>query len=189
MGGLPVYQRIALALERAQAIERDAPQPRPGVPWLAFNLLDFTGLLIATFPFIGEGGRFLDVGCGPGSKMLLARDGFGLDVYGFDINPAYVAAARDHGLPAELASAEAYDGYKAADCVWLNRPRRDREGEAILERQIWDEMAPGAVIICANLEHRPPENWFIIEDQWQDLRRGAWLKPYEVTITGEPAGA
>ena len=39
-------------------------------------------------------------------------------------------------------------------------------------------MAEGAVAICANPEHPPPESWIIMNDSLSDLRRGAWVKPH-----------
>jgi SAM-dependent methyltransferase len=176
-----VQQAFELA-ESTQAIARrlapaGPPHPR-NTGWMPFNLYDFNGLLGESVKLIPDGGYFLDVGCGNGPDMIIARDVYGMDAYGFDVNEALIADAVANGLHAEVTDALSYAGYGKADCIWLNRPLRDRETEAGLEQLIWREMKPGAVIICANLENPPPESWIIINDSWDDLRRGAWVKPY-----------
>lgn len=180
-------QQAVHAIEQAQRLESAASHDMQGrltdpasrnTPWMPFNLFDFAALLMEALPLIPDEGRFLDVGAGPGSKMLIARDLFGLDTFGIEILDPLVAIALGAGLPVQAADADDYAGYEKADAVWLNRPMRDRDAEQFLEERIYREMAPGAVLLVANTETRPPSPWIIINDSWDDLRRGAWLKPY-----------
>ena len=134
---------------------------------MPFNLFDFAALLFEAVPLIPDTGRLLVVGAGPGPEMVIARDVYGMDVAGIEILEPLAALGRDAGLPIQTASE--WTGYEKYDAIWLNRPRRDRGLEAMLEARIWREMAEGAVAICANTEHPPPESWFIINDSWSDL--------------------
>jgi SAM-dependent methyltransferase len=179
-------RQVTAAIEQAQRLESAANHDMSqrmldpaaqNTPWMPFNLFDFAALLLESVTLIPDEGRFLDVGAGPGSKMLLARDVFGLDVHGIEILDPLAALARDAGLSVQTADADDWAGFEKFDCVWLNRPLRDREAERFLEERIYREMASGAVLICANLE-APPKGWWIINDSWDDLRRGAWAKPH-----------
>jgi len=175
------FRQVSLAIEQAQAIEREVPKIAAAhwnTPWMPFNLFDFAALLLEAIPLIPDRGRFLGVGAGPGSKELIARDVFGLDAHGIEIMDELAAIGRGIGLDIETLDAGAWTGYGGFDCVWFNRAYRDAHLERLLEQRIWDCMAPGAVAICANLEGRPPESWFIVNDSWDNLRRGAWVKPY-----------
>jgi SAM-dependent methyltransferase len=189
------FQHVTAAIEQAQGLEKAASaawqawvadQPKgtvgssPNTGWMPFNLFDFGSLLFESLALIPGDGRFLDVGAGPGSKMLIARDVYGLDVAGFDVLDFIAAIGRDAGLPVQTADADDWTGYEKFDCVWVNRPVRDRKIEQFLEARIWQEMADGAVAMVANTETRPPQDWIIVSDQWDDLRRGAWVKPYLV---------
>lgn len=144
-------------------------------PWMPSDIAQFLVLLIEAMAE-APGDRFLEVGCGPGSKMMLARDLFGLDVYGFDRVGEYVAAAVSAGLECALSDAFEFGGYDRFDIVFFNRPCRDRQLEQELERHVWRKMRRGAVVICMNLESQPPpEKWLVITDDWES-RRGVWLK-------------
>jgi hypothetical protein len=177
------FQELSKAIEQAQLLTRNAPQVAAdpsNTPWMPFNLFDFAALLFEAVPLIPDDATLLEVGCGPGPNLVLAR-ALGLDAYGIEVSAELAAPGIDAGLTIEVADALAYDGYRKPAAVWLNRPVRDRGREAALEQKIWREMAGGAVAICANLENRPPESWFIINDSWESLRRGAWVKPHAAT--------
>ena len=148
---------------------------RRSTPWMPFPLFDYIALLAEAMP-VTEGDRFLEIGCGVGSKMLVARELFGLDVHGFDRVPAYIQQARNLGLDAVEADALGYDGYGKYDIVWFNRPFRDAKLEFQLEQEVWDSVAPGAVVIGANLEALPPPTWMTVLDDFE-VRRGIWWKP------------
>jgi hypothetical protein len=147
--------------------------------FMPFNEDEFRWLLecaVAGYqPGEDEDVKFLAVGCGPGSELLIARDICGLDAHGFDRDPEYVAAARSLGLSAEVADAEFYTGYHRANITWFNRVARDAEIQRRIEAKVWRETAVGSVVACANLEAPPPPSWFPVLDDW-GVRRGIWMK-------------
>jgi SAM-dependent methyltransferase len=154
-----------------RALSPGSGGPRPA-SWMPFDLFSFGALLLEAIP-AAPGNRLLEVGAGPGPNLVLAQ-ALGWDVHGIEIIGELAALARQAGIPVEEADAAGWGKY---DAVWLNRPRRDPAAEEALELEIWDQMAPGAVVICANLEHPPPPSWFPVLDAWNDVRRGIWMKP------------
>lgn len=174
---------IAGTIRRAVQLDRQwqgkgGSADRRYAPYMPFNRGEFMGLLgeaVAGYePGADQDVRFLAIGCGPGAELLIARDVFGLDARGFDLDPEYVAAARSLGLDAFEADAEHYDGYGQADITWFNKVARDRLIQARVEAKVWQDTAPGTVVICANLE-APPPGWFPVLDDW-GARRGIWMK-------------
>jgi hypothetical protein len=169
-------------LERADELDRawTGKVPETGrafLPWMPFNTEDF--LLLAACALKASAGdppRFLEIGAGIGTKMFLASRVLGMDAFGIERVPEYVTQAAELGCPVELADAGGWDRYGMYDIVWLNRVYRDRSLEAQLEAQLWEDMAPGAVIMCAHLEAPPPSSWWTKLDDWE-ARRGVWLKP------------
>jgi len=161
-------------LERSWQKRADTGDDRY-TPWMPSDVAQYLVLLIEAMTE-APGDRFLEVGCGPGTKMLLARELFGLDVHGFDRVPEYVAAARERGLDVILHDALAYPGYGTADIVFLNRPCRDAVLEREVERTVWARMRRGAVLITMNTEMLPPENRWLVVSEDLDVKRGVWLK-------------
>jgi trans-aconitate methyltransferase len=125
-----------------------------------------------------QGPRFLDVGCGPGTKMLLASRFFGLDAAGIEISPEMAGAAQAHGPVTTGDALQVPAGtYGQFDLIWLYRPFRDPELEEKLEARIMDEMKPGAILAGGAWEHCPADSrWHTVVDDWE-LRRGAWMRP------------
>jgi trans-aconitate methyltransferase len=173
-------QKIAQVLKSVTGLERAWQGNIPSanddqhIPWLPFPIPEFVSLCTAAVTE-AEGLTFLEVGCGIGTKMLIAETIFGLDVFGIERVPEYVAQAQRIGLRVSEADAGEWKGYGNYDILWLNRPFRQPDTEAALETRIWAEAKPGAVVICANLEDRPPSSWYLIEDDWE-TRRGVWQK-------------
>lgn len=152
--------------------------PEKYTPWMPADVAQYLVLLIEAVAE-APGEKFLEIGCGPGTKMLLARDALAdmLDVTGFDRVPEYVEAARELGLDAVECDAFDYPGYNRADIVFFNRPFRDRDTQRELERMVYAKIRRGSVVICMNLENKPPSNKFlVITDDWEEGRRGVWLK-------------
>lgn len=147
-------------------------------PWMPFPVYDFIALVAEALPALPDsaGDNFLEIGCGPGTRMRLASAIYGLNAHGIDRVPEYVDEARKLGLSAEVADALTWDGYRKADVIWFNRPIRDQELERQLEIRVWEEMAPGAVVICANLEFPPPLSWWPVLDD-REVRRWIAQKP------------
>jgi len=143
--------------------------------WMPSDVAQFLVLLVEAIAE-APGTSFLEVGCGPGTKMMLARDLFGLDVTGFDRVPEFVAAAREQGLNAAVCDATVFDAYGKFDIVFFNRPFRDRQMQRDLERLVYSKVRRGSVVICMNLETQPPQDkYLVVTDDWES-RRGVWLR-------------
>jgi trans-aconitate methyltransferase len=144
-------------------------------PWMPADIAQYLVLLIEAIAE-APGTSFLEVGCGPGTKMMLARDLFGLDVTGFDRVPEYLVAAKEQGLNVAECDAFDFQAYGKFDIVFFNRPFRDPETQRDLEHLIYGKIRRGAVVICMNLEHQPPSSkYLVITDDWES-RRGVWLR-------------
>lgn len=120
--------------------------------WESLPLEQFLpGLLEAA---VVKPGRFLDVGCGIGTKMLVARE-FGYSVSGIEIYPEYAARARGMLPEAEIieGDVEGFDRYGEYDFLYCYRPFKNDEREDALEDQIIGQMKTGAWLF---LPHR---NW------------------------------
>jgi hypothetical protein len=189
------FAELAATIEQAAAIEQAWLSRRAGARadqrntgWMPLPLFEFAGILFEAIPAIASQPpdvrpRLLEVGAGPGGKLLLARDGYGFDVSGIEIDDEMAAAARELGLNVQTADAVTWKGYGDAEAVCFNRVLRDAGAELELEQRVWREMAPGAVAVCANLESRPPSSWFIVLDAWDSDHRGAWMKPPRADVS------
>jgi predicted O-methyltransferase YrrM len=183
--GYGTYSKVRMAISEAKRVDgivaadqkafADGRNDPRFLPWMPFSWPEFIAMIAEAVPELG-GHRFLDVGAGIGTRMLLAREIFGLDVHGIERVEAYASVAGDQlGLTVDVTDALDYKGYGGFDLIWINRPVRDRELERQLESKIWSDMAPGAVVAFANIE-APPPNWYLIFDDWE-VRRGIWQKP------------
>jgi len=166
-------------LARIHAIEREwMGKGNQGVaqslPWMPFSISRFV-MYLTDAVCAAPGTEFLEVGCGPGSKALLAAALFDLDAYGFDLDEDMVKAALDNGANACVADALKYPAYGGADIVYVNKPLH-LPLEADLERKVYEDMKPGAVLILANGATRPPVQWYPVSVEW-DMNTGVFQKP------------
>lgn len=128
--------------------------------------------VIKLFPYIRDwdkNPKFIDVGCGIGSKVFLAQQR-GFTAYGIEITPKYVEIARklvaircstglllEHGD--EKAAARIFQGdaiehsYKDYDVIYFYCPLSDHKLEAKLEARIRDTAKSGAFVIANNFNH------------------------------------
>lgn len=158
----------------------------PYNPWMPFQPADFLAIL---FDCVGElrGNVFLDVGCGPGTKMALAAHFYGLEAWGIEIDPDMAQAAGQYGTVVCADALNSAPGaYAFYDLIWLYRPLRDVTLEWQLEQRIISEMKPGAILAGASWETDPASlHWVtVFDDYLTDPRtgalvasRGAWMKP------------
>jgi SAM-dependent methyltransferase len=153
------------------------------LPWMPFQPAEFTAIM---FDVMAEtnGVNFLDVGCGIGTKMLLAEKLYRLNVYGIELDRAMVQVARSHWpTRANVVHGDAlYDYehmYEQADIIWLYRPFRDAATETYLETTITESMKPGAILAGGKWQmDQPPSGWQPIVDDWDGGNKcGAWQKP------------
>ncbi len=163
-------------IERAWQKQVDIGDADRFTAWMPSDVAQYLVLLIEAIAE-APGKTILEVGCGPGTKMMLARDLFGLDATGFDRVPEYVQAAKEHGLNVAECDAFDFQAYGKFDIVFFNRPFRDRPVQRDLERLIYSKVRRGAVVIAMNLEDPPPESkYFPVTDDWESGHRGVWLR-------------
>lgn len=154
-------------------------------PWMPYQPADFIGILWECLPEL-EGNKFADVGCGPGTKMQIARDLFGLEVYGVEIDK-HMATEAGCRMPGRVIRADALEhpvAWETFDLIWLYRPFRDQSSEFRLEEKIMSQMKPGAVLAGSSWEHDPGRmGWQPIVDDCLpapdnsiSIVRGAWQK-------------
>jgi SAM-dependent methyltransferase len=149
------------------------------LPFMPYQIADFCAVLIDC---IAEttGPKFLDVGCGTGTKMVLARELFGLEVQGIERDTEMAARAASRGLvtAGDALWMRGSNFYGQFDIIWLYRPFRDADKEDELETVIKAEMKHGAILAGGAWESCPGDGgWQIIVDDWSEMRRGAWQKP------------
>jgi len=165
----------AAILDRVWTTNPAGHDDERSTPWMPFEVYAFIALVAEALPEI-QGTRFLEIGCGIGTRMKVAQEFFGLDVHGIDRVPEYIAQAKTLGLSADEADAMQWAGFGLYDLIWFNRPFNDAHLQSALEDRVWREMRSGGVVICANLLDKPPDSWYLILDDWE-VRRGIWAKP------------
>lgn len=156
----------------------------PTLPWMPFQPADFLAILFDCIPEM-QAKAFLDVGCGPGSKMALAKHFYGLASAGIEIDPKMAADARAWGSVVTGDALSMPPGfYSSWDLIWLYRPFRDSTLERQLEERITREMKPGQILAGASWETDLAGKWItVVDDALTDpfgrqvSVRGAWKKP------------
>jgi SAM-dependent methyltransferase len=128
------------------------PEPPDDSVWYGWEplpLLDFIEGITMCRDALGPGEhRFLDVGCGIGDKLVLAR-ALGFEVHGIERHAPYAAVARDtFDVSAEVEWADAYERYDEHDVVYCNRLARDESRQTTLGDLIADRMRPGSLFWC-----------------------------------------
>jgi SAM-dependent methyltransferase len=175
--------RYVMKTEHA-AFEQGDPKS-PTLPWMPFQPADFLAILFECAPELNAR-SFLDVGCGPGTKMALARHFYGLEVSGIEIDPQMASQARKHGSVVTGDALSVPPGfYSGWDLIWLYRPFRDSTLERQLEERIMREMKPGQILAGASWETDLAGKWLpVVDDALTDSFgqhvsvRGAWKKPH-----------
>jgi SAM-dependent methyltransferase len=125
---------------------------------------------------VASGPNFLDVGCGPGTKMAIAGELFGMRSYGIERIPEMADVASAWGDVYTGNALDLYPGMGNMDIIWLYRPFKDIEAERMLEKQIVFQMKSGAILAGGAWEMEPPKDWITVVDDWE-IRHGAWKKP------------
>lgn len=101
-----------------------------------------------------EGRRFLDVGCGIGTKLALMYV-MGWRVTGIDRHEPYAKIARELVPEANVMVADAFDVASFdADLVYMYRPMVSDADEERLEAHVMRHASPGTVCFFPT---RPPE--------------------------------
>ncbi|MEL6466885.1 MAG: class I SAM-dependent methyltransferase [Pseudomonadota bacterium] len=126
---------------------------------IPLSIQPFEGLMLAAYRLLvvqgrADTARFLDIGCGGGTKVFAASHFFPI-CDGLDYDPAYVAAGQRtlnllNTKRCSIFEADGitFDGYDAYDVIYFYRPLRDDEMLAKLERRVFDTARPGTVVIA-----------------------------------------
>jgi SAM-dependent methyltransferase len=113
------------------------------LPWAHF----IDGIRIASEA--SEGRRFLDVGCGFGTKLAYMNY-LGWETAGIDKWPHYIDGARELCPFSTVTLADLFDiDIFDADVVYTYRPGRTDETQAKVEEHIVSQMPPGALLFLA----------------------------------------
>lgn len=174
------FESTAAVIRAVQETEhqwlRAGDAKSPYLSWMPFQPGEFLSILFECVPQL-YGREFLDIGCGPGTKMQLAAHFFGMETRGIEVVTEMARAAQVHGevLPYDALKAPA-NFYAEFDLVWMYRPFRDKDLQFQLDCRVMKEMKPGAILAGGQWEVCPADlGWQPVVDDWE-LRRGAWMK-------------
>jgi hypothetical protein len=175
----PDPDAVRAAMTTAERLEKEWLGVDPGtdprfLPWMPFPIPSFISLVAEAFPK-APGNSLLGVGCGIATKEMLAREIFGLRVTGIEASRVYAEQAKALGVHVLVGDAANFPDYGRYALIWFYRPIDDPVLQAALEKTVWDQMAAGAVVICANLE-APPTDWHELLSDWE-ARRAILMKP------------
>lgn len=107
----------------------------------------FADIVIEAFHALGmdQSHKFLDVGCGIGTTVLMAGALF--DAHGIDIDPELIEKSRPIvGERTEVADALTFERYNEFDFLYWYRPFFDPELYTRFETKIYNELKSGGVV-------------------------------------------
>lgn len=131
--------------------------------YVAYDIDNFLNHMEEAYELLGshEGKKFIDVGCGVGTKVHLASMYF--DSYGIELHKPYVKAARKLNRPKKFFKYGRYEvqdktqrifeqdaltfDYSTYDVIYFFRPMNDDDMQKRLERRIYRQAKPGAIIV------------------------------------------
>lgn len=182
-------------LEGYWHIQGIATEPETYFGWEPYDLDRFWQLLQACLPHIPTDRQsFVDIGCGIGTKCLLAENA-GLTTFGVERVTQYVTEAQKLGVQVWQGLAQDFTQYDQYGLVYVNHPMvsgADNNSEALLENYIQSVMAPGSVLMSVNYDLAPgcPHHAPTIAcseacggaSGWPEIARlddwaAAWIKP------------
>lgn len=150
-----IMQQAWKRLDKCMESDRQGNYRQDGrYPFIAFSTTQFISQLsiankIRTDVYKSTyRGSFLDVGCGIGTKLLIAAEI--MDPFGVEINKKYIIVARRlvGKNKVTLADALTYDGYRNHDVLYFYRPMSDYPKQRDLETKIAKDAKPGAIILA-----------------------------------------
>lgn len=157
---LEYFREAARALDKKKGIYAD----EVGYNCIFLSAEDFKDALSTAINYFREEKgidiasylKFVDVGCGLGHKLLLARS-YGLSTSGIEIRKPYAKKCRSlmkqflgyfaKNIKVVNTDAMKFDGYGDFDIVYFYCPIRNHEVELQLEEKIASEVKVGAVVI------------------------------------------
>lgn len=139
--GVAFHNFEALQVESSDIIKGD------NFDFVPFPCGAFVDLVLEAFFVLGQdkSKKFLDVGSGIGSKVILASPFF--DAYGIDYNEKYVEKAKQIGMNrVGLVNALEFDRYDNFDLIYYYRPIANMEKYGIFENMVYTQMKPGSLV-------------------------------------------
>jgi SAM-dependent methyltransferase len=163
------------AAELAWVVRGRAAGVRSGdTGWVPYSVDSFRSLLRVALRY-APGRRFLDAGCGIGTKCLLAAEA-GCAAEGVERVPEYAAQARAYGVTVHECDLADFTGWPDYGIVYVNHPLFDDTREAAFEQLVQQRMAPGAVLIKVHTRWPPPPRAWTAALHERSMRRGIWVK-------------
>jgi len=155
-----------VAFHNLEAAQMEHPEAAQNIKDGRFTFVPFpcgffVDTLLDAFFYLGQdrSKKFLDVGCGLGTKVMLASSLF--DAYGIDCDERYVTTANSININrVGLADALTFDRYDQFDFIYYYRPIKDSEKYRDLEMKIHKEMKPGAIVAPMHTEY----DWINCQD-------------------------
>jgi len=145
---MDIQQIYLKAFNNLDAIYYDHQKEEDFYSFIPCDVEGFLNVLVQTIDILGEDKtkKFLDVGCGIGTKMLLASSAF--DVYGIEVRNKYIQVAKTLGME-QVFELNALDfcHYCDFDVIYFFTPIRNKELEKQLEIKIYTDAKDGAIII------------------------------------------
>ncbi len=133
---------------------RDIPSTKGAYPFIPFHVDAFVKMLMAAERHVKTGRgrsdemRFLDVGAGYGTKVILAQTILGnWSCHGIEIEKRYVDTRLTERV--ELADGLTYADYAAYDIIYMYCPYCDADLQVKLQQAAIDGARPGAIILFA----------------------------------------
>lgn len=146
--------RLANLTDQDRQAHEDAAFPDIPMPLMPFDDLMRAAYRVTLALGPGQPRRFLDIGCGGGTKVFLASRYFER-CDGLDLDSGYIAAAQSTLLALDAqecsafqANAVEFDGYGDYDVIYFFRPMRDDALLDALEDRLMEQVRPGTVIIA-----------------------------------------
>lgn len=156
---------------------REVSIPEGFYGWEPYHL-DASEDLIATAALHARGKKFLDAGCGIGTKCLLATY-YGFEPFGIEWIPEYAAQAGNFGVRVFQEDMREFTRWQDFDVIYLNHPFTTREREQAFESRMQEQISPGSILIKVwDYLGTPPGNWEVLMDVHEEGNRnhGAWMK-------------
>ncbi len=170
-------ERVASGPDRALENAGDSHAFIPLKPDQFISLLHFAWRLLATLNRL-DNARFLDVGCGAGAKLFIARQFFPI-IHGIELEETYVERSQfffSEGagdIQIERADALEYSMYGDFDVVYYYIPLRNHELQRRLEAKIWSDVRPGTIVLAPRISPK------LFMDEIPAAGREVWIKGVE----------
>lgn len=142
------FHQLEAANTPAEAISGDS------YAFVPFPCGAFVDMAFEAFLVLGQdkSKKFLDIGAGMGTKVILASVLF--DAYGIELDPANVEKAKAIGLNRiGVADALAFDRYNEFDVLYYYRPISDAVLYRQFEEKVHADMKAGALVAPMHSEY------------------------------------